>query len=334
LLHAVPVFGEGAYPLDTLESEIKQLIQVSQLVVIVDPELHRLHLVKWFKEFDSPNVCWLVGGILNFDLKSIGVGNVDQIVCSPRWIYYVTQLYKNKKLAELLSAVDPYAVRPKMFDILLGRVREHRSFVYETVNMNPKLADLSVMTYNPVKSDSYGDGFRDVSEFYGKDTFIWEPDCVPLPNLRFTWDQVVYNGVPTTLSHVAPLTIYNQTAYSIVAETTAENHYSFFTEKIAKPIVARRLFIVFSGQHYLRNLRRLGFATFDGVIDESYDSEPNDLIRWFMAAEQMKWLAEQPQAVIFEEIRGRVEHNFKYAMAQDWNRFARSAIDQWLEKIK
>ena len=343
LIHAVPLSSqEGTWfdprPLRELKQTIEKLIQHSQLVIILDPELHLLHFQDWFKAYDSPNVCWLVGGISNLDLKLFGINNSDQIICNPQWIYYVTSLYKDSILSRLLRSVDPYAVRPKMFDILLGQPRDHRDFVYRTVNMDQKLADLSIMPYNPspnkYQSLAGTDEWQKVTEFYGKDSFIWEPGCVPVGNLRFTWDPVMYHGVETSLSLVAPLSIYLQTAYSVVAETTADNQYSFFTEKIAKPIIARRLFIVISGQYYLRNLRRLGFVTFDGIIDESYDLEPNDTIRWYKAIEQMKWLAEQPQEVIFEQIRGRVEHNFKYAMDQDWSRFARGAVDQWLKQIK
>jgi len=343
LVHAIPLAIQAGTtvdprPLRELKQTIEKLIQHSQLVIILDPELNLLHCQEWFKDYDSPNVCWLVGGIVNLDLKLFGIGNANQIICNPSWIHYVTHLYKNKKLSVLLSAVDPYEVRPKMFDILLGRKRGHRDFVYRTVNMNQKLADLSIMPYNPNSVEgqclSGTDEWERVTEFYGKDSFLWEPNCIPLPNLRFTWDPVLYHGVGTFLSLVAPLSIYRQTAYSVVAETSDDNRYSFFTEKIAKPIIARRLFIVISGQYYLRNLRRLGFATFDGIIDESYDLEPNDTIRWYKAIEQMKWLAEQPQEVIFEQIRGRVEHNFKYAIDQDWSRFARGAVDQWLKQIK
>jgi hypothetical protein len=35
----------------------------------------------------------------------------------------------------------------------------------------------------------------------------------------------------------------------------------------------------------------LGFKTFDGIIDESYDLEPNTIKRFEMAFEQMEWLA-------------------------------------------
>jgi hypothetical protein len=60
---------------------------------------------------------------------------------------------------------------------------------------------------------------------------------------------------------------------------------------------------------YLANLRKLGFKTFGDVIDESYDTETDALVRWQQAWDQVKWLSEQPQEQILERIRPTVEHN-------------------------
>jgi hypothetical protein len=43
------------------------------------------------------------------------------------------------------------------------------------------------------------------------------------------------------------------------------------TEKIWRPIVARRPFIVMSNLNYLKNLKRLGFKTFNTFWSEEYD---------------------------------------------------------------
>jgi hypothetical protein len=47
------------------------------------------------------------------------------------------------------------------------------------------------------------------------------------------------------------------------------------TEKTAKPIWAKRLFVMFGTPGFLKKLHELGFKTFDHVIDESYDSMLN-----------------------------------------------------------
>ena len=75
---------------------------------------------------------------------------------------------------------------------------------------------------------------------------------------------------------------------------------------------------MFAGRGYLANLRRLGFQTFDTVIDESYDLESDALVRWRRAWQQMCWLAEQPQSEILAKIRPIVEHNYNVIMTTKW----------------
>ena len=111
------------------------------------------------------------------------------------------------------------------------------------------------------------------------------------------------------ISQVIPFKIYEKSACSIVCETYPSNNFSFFTEKIAKPLIAGRLFIVIAGQHYLRNLRSLGFKTFDGIIDETYDSEPNNEIRWQMAIEQAISLTDNNQQEIYDRCKDIFNHN-------------------------
>jgi hypothetical protein len=121
-----------------------------------------------------------------------------------------------------------------------------------------------------------------------------------------------------TLSQIIPTNIYNQTAYTVVTETNAFNHFNFYTEKIVKPIIAERLFIVFAGQHYLRNLRSLGFKTFDGIVDETYDSIADNDQRFKLACEQITYLINQSQEEILAKIRSITEHNKRVMLTTDW----------------
>lgn len=75
---------------------------------------------------------------------------------------------------------------------------------------------------------------------------------------------------------------------------------------------------MFAGRDYLANLRRLGFKTFNGIIDETYDSESDAVIRWRCAWEQMVWLADQPQEQILQQVQPIVEHNFSVMMRTNW----------------
>jgi hypothetical protein len=56
----------------------------------------------------------------------------------------------------------------------------------------------------------------------------------------------------------------------IVPETD-EYQNLWFTDKIAKCLHTGKPFLLLSGQHSLKNLKKMGFVTFDQWIDESYD---------------------------------------------------------------
>jgi hypothetical protein len=74
--------------------------------------------------------------------------------------------------------------------------------------------------------------------------------------------------------------------------------------------MARRLFVVFSGWKFLHNLRQLGFRTFDGIIDESYDLIEDTNERFSQAFDQVKFLCSQPQEEILKLIEPILEHNY------------------------
>jgi hypothetical protein len=69
---------------------------------------------------------------------------------------------------------------------------------------------------------------------------------------------------------------YVDTYFSLVTETIfSESNFSFRTEKIAKPLAMGHPFIVAANTGFYRDLRDMGFRTFDHVIDESFDSIDN-----------------------------------------------------------
>ena len=131
--------------------------------------------------------------------------------------------------------------------------------------------------------------------------------------LRGINSQVNYHGRPVQLSCIIPVTVYNETAYSIVAETNGSGPI-MITEKLAKPIIAKRLFIVFSSRGYLGYIKNLGFKTFSTVIDESYDRETNDSIRLRMIADEIERLSNLTPSEIEDfcnKLLPIVEHNFQ-----------------------
>jgi hypothetical protein len=290
------------------EDKIIKLSDVSKFVFSFESELHNFHWQIWDK-CHSENVYWVLPGKVN-DREDIN----SHIIFWGDWFKTTSLIYK--QLPQKLEQLQPYAIKPKYFDALLGSPKPHRDFVFNAVREN-NLQDKIVMTY--------GGDWKD-DEFYAKDYFIWEPDCVPLGKIIGTADWVEYCGIRTGLSRVIPIQTFNETAYSIIAETDYDNTLSFYSEKTAKPFIARRLFVAFTGYKFLHNLREQGFLTFCDVIDESYDLEIDDNKRYAMAFEQVQKLCTMDQDQVYNTIKGVLEHNYNHVMNTDWTTFAANQI--------
>ena len=71
---------------------------------------------------------------------------------------------------------------------------------------------------------------------------------------------------------------YSDTKVDIVNETYyLEDDQCHLTEKIFKPMMLEKPFVVNGTKGYLKELKRLGFKTFSDVIDESYDDASNEI---------------------------------------------------------
>ncbi len=219
--------------------------------------------------------------------------------------WFITTCYFYKS-TNLLDKLNPYLVKPKTFDILLGWKKPHRNVIYDYIT-NHKFSDRVIMTY-----------FTDRSKTIDQQG-IWDENIVIPPNTFNSITQVSHSNQYPTLSQLISVDIYNSTAYTVVCETNYDNNFSFYTEKIVKPILAERLFIVISGQYYLRNLRQLGFRTFDGIIDETYDTIENNAYRFQLACDQIRYLLDQPQEEILPKIKTITEHNKRIMLETDWH---------------
>jgi hypothetical protein len=275
------------------ELDIDQALIHCDCIVILVSELHRT-TVDFMRRYQSNKIKYFTCGY---------VKGIDSDLWMD-WFVNTRSFYQQHTTLEQLT---PYDTKEKMFDILLGASRPHRDFIYDHAHVSG-IDKLSILTYYKFAH----------LELFNNDNFIWESDMVPVNPITHSIGKVKYHNTEISISTIVPISIYNQTAYSVVAETNFDNDYSFYTEKIVKPILAERLFIVFSGQYYLRNLRSLGFKTFDGIIDETYDTIEDPASRFGQAFKQMEYLITLSQADVLEQIREIAQHNKRLMFETDW----------------
>lgn len=305
----VPFPWKGGYGSE-FQGKLNRIINDCDHILILSSELHnRIH--EFIKEHDHPKISYFICGFLN---RRPDHSRVYQWM---DWFMTTLKFYKN--VPTFLNKLTPYTVKPKAFDVLLGQPRSHRDIVYNYMKLHE---DQVVLTYmRDFTQGLYDHDFNAIAiQDRPSNEYTWDLDGIAVPKnpINFTIESVELHGQQVSISQIVPINIYNETAYSVVTETNFMNSYSFYTEKIVKPILAERLFVAFGGQHYLRNLHNLGFKTFGDIIDESYDEEPDMAKRYSIIYEQMLYLFDQPQEEILARIKPITEHNKQIMLETDW----------------
>lgn len=281
--------------------QVEWLYQNSDLLILFLPEFIT---DAWCRLYDRDRVVIFAGGMLNWQPQQA------KVLFHRYFFWSTTDFYH--QYPELLQGLGT-PPKPKYFDALLGRQKPHRDLVYNSIDL-----ESNIVSY-----------FKNDSDLRNNHNFVWPSEVLARPQHEVCWtgDEVVVNGTIVSLSQILPVDIYQKTAYSLITETQNENEFSFFTEKIIKPMMAKRLFVVVSGQYYLRNLKKLGFKTFENVIDESYDNEPDPGRRAHLVLEQVNRLQGLDQVKVSQEISSTVEHNYRVIMQTKW-------LDSMIQDLK
>ena len=122
----------------------------------------------------------------------------------------------------------------------------------------------------------------------------------------------------------------NDSFWHIVTETVFYYDKLHLTEKIFKPIAMKQPFMLLGAVGNLAYLKSYGFKTFDGIIDESYDTiEDNDL-RTEAVVEQIAWycaLSAEDKRSVIEAIAPIVEYNFHHFYGEFKHIITRELLD-------
>ena len=102
----------------------------------------------------------------------------------------------------------------------------------------------------------------------------------------------------------------------IVCETFFSGHVFFMTEKTMRAIINKKPFLIQGPQWFLKNLKRLGFKTFDRWWDEGYDEDPWDF-RYEGLKINIDYIADQDLSTInrwHAEMKPILDHNYDVFM--------------------
>lgn len=118
-------------------------------------------------------------------------------------------------------------------------------------------------------------------------------------------------------AHLGPIeyALWQSCFLHVVSETIFFDKKLHLTEKIFKPIVSQRPFILLGAYKNLEYLKSYGFKTFDKWIDESYDNEPDNEKRLMMVCDEIEKIANLTEDTIEEmywDMQEVLEHNHRH----------------------
>jgi hypothetical protein len=122
----------------------------------------------------------------------------------------------------------------------------------------------------------------------------------------------------------------NDSLWHIVTETVFYYDKLHLTEKIFKPIAMKQPFMLLGAVGNLAYLKSYGFKTFEGIIDESYDTIQDNDLRTEAVVAQIAWycaLSAEDKRSVIEAIAPIVEYNFHHFYGEFKHIITRELLD-------
>lgn len=277
-----------------------------------------------FESYNNKNLCVLAGGI-------------DYRNYSDAYFFPILSHFKIAVMASDNSLYTQPSTRNFLFDCLLGTPKPARKYIFyrlkEDELLEKSLVSLTVAQdyYQTLEfNDLYFNVAADLEKKFGSVSSYQSSELRKL-DAELDWDnKVKIQGEQTNFDlfvtikdiihdtneghtywkrcYTTPYNVYANSWYSIICETYQQHRYQP-TEKTAKVFLGGRIFIAFTCRHFLKNLKKLGFKTFDTIIDESYDDVEDISLRFDMAWQQVRTLSNSNHIENYTKVKDIIEHN-------------------------
>jgi hypothetical protein len=259
-------------------------------------------------------------------------GDLPQDIPHLLFEHFATLIHDYK---ENIAAIEKYqhnyrTDRPYKFLFLNGRPRAHRVYLlkkfqmsglldqalWSNLNSGPVYTTDIKFDYNgkdlllepfPVhylppeyEVSRYRAAARSLQEVGSSELYVQEPTLGSSgrPVFGKEWGEIYLESKP-----------YEDTYFSLVAETIFDYHCSFRTEKIWKPIAIGHPWIAVTNAGFYRDMHNLGFRTFGHLIDESFDQIDNNQQRIERIAQVVEDLCQQDLASFLTECVSICKYN-------------------------
>ena len=244
-------------------TDLTRINQLKNKTVVIDGLTESIHMDVYFEQYEKSNFYIIFSGG-NWEEEKYNFENLNY-----KLIYFPYFLHSYKQFFTKINCIQTYLennytfVYPKKYKFIstTGAKRHERSAFLEIL-----LTNISYNNY--------------IFKYDGKDIGC---DSTLYDFLDTNWIKYgAYNHLDSyaeyylNISGTLPIKLYNSGNFNLILETDMDYHNSFFiTEKTIKSLVTGMPFVVVSTPYFLKNLKNLGFVTYDSLWDESYDEEIN-----------------------------------------------------------
>ena len=115
---------------------------------------------------------------------------------------------------------------------------------------------------------------------------------------------------------------YATTGIEVVLETLFDDSRHHLTEKTLRPIACGRPFILAATPGSLQYLKQYGFKTFDGIIDETYDTilDPRERLKTIVQEiKRISCLGKDKKRLLWDKLYAISEHNKRLFFSDEWH---------------
>lgn len=292
------------------------------IVVPLSISIHKI-----IKDIIDPANVYFVHGAINgnniYELfaSKYNISSKINLIAVNYWEHYTTR-YTH------VDAQYNIKEKEKIFVCFNRVARPHRLALF-ALSLEYNLLDKSFYSYLSSSSDLKG-MLQFLRTFISADLYNRIKDI-----LNKHLDKIPYklNTEPdqnTTIVREEDLKYFNDSYFSLVTETMffpvyRYNHILpteevFFSEKIFKPIRMKHPFILLGPVGSLVELRKLGYKTFNSIIDERYDGISNDEERLLAILDEVIRISKNTPAQWIEwqeKAKEIVEHNYKILASKE-----------------
>ncbi len=274
----------------------------TKLTVFVDsePDIHDAHAHFVKQTLSRPNAIWAVSASspsIQYQFETV--------------VHYWSNLIFTVINNPYIVPVD-IGHKDMLANVLLGGLMPNRTKIFSQL-LDSKLIDQCLVNYQPRANQQHVfPGYRTpLLDFLDSEQWI---SVATDPLGFFSMRPMSSPEHPGWQSQQISRAVYNHTWLSVVAETENLGQPDTFlpSEKIAKPLLLGQPFVVQASKGFLRQLRNIGFQTFDQWINEDYDmldTADQRISAMISSLLEFNQHTDQQKLNMLEQMKPVLEHN-------------------------